>query len=82
MNVRSINQGKLDADKQEMAGVNFDLLGITKLKWTGMDEFTSDDHYVGEDALKEMKQNSFNKRVQKVVLECNLKNDRMILIHF
>ena len=45
-NVRSINQGKLEVVKQEMARVNVDILGISELKWTGMVEFNSDDHYV------------------------------------
>ena len=45
-NVRSMNQGKLEVVKQEMARVNIDILGISKLKWTGMDELNSDDHYI------------------------------------
>ena len=45
-NVRSMNQGKLEVVKQEMAGVNIDILGISELKWTGMGEFNSDDHYI------------------------------------
>ena len=45
-NVRSMNQGKLEVIKQEMARVNVDILGISKLKRTGMDEFNSDDHYI------------------------------------
>ena len=45
-NVRSMNQGKLEVVKQEMARVNIDILGISKLKWTGMGEFSSDDHYI------------------------------------
>ena len=45
-NVRSVNQGKLEVVKQEMARVNVDILGISKLKWTGMGEFNSDDHYI------------------------------------
>ena len=45
-NVRSMNQGKLEVVKQEMARVNITILGISKLKWTGMDEFNSDDHYI------------------------------------
>ena len=45
-NVRSTNQGKLEAVKQEMARVNVDILGISELKWTGMGEFNSDDHYI------------------------------------
>ena len=45
-NVRSMNQGKLEVVKQEMARVNIDIRGISKLKWTGMGEFNSDDHYI------------------------------------
>ena len=45
-NVRSVNQGKLEVDKQEMARVNMDILGISELKWPGMGEFNSDDHYI------------------------------------
>ena len=45
-NVRSMNQGKLEVVKQEMARVNVNILGISKLKWTGMGEFDSDDHYI------------------------------------
>ena len=54
--VRSINQGKLEVVKQEMTRVNVDILGISELKWTGMGEFNSDDHYVyylGKNSLKE-----------------------------
>ena len=54
-NVRSTNQGKLEAVKQEMARVNIDILGISKLKWTGMGEFNSDDHYIyycGQESLR------------------------------
>ena len=46
LNVRSMNQGKLEAVKQEMARVNIDILGISKLRWTGMGEFNSDDHNI------------------------------------
>ena len=56
-NVRSINQGKLEVVKQEMATVNIDILGISKLRWTGMGEFNSDDHYIyycGQEFLEEM----------------------------
>ena len=54
-NVKSMNQGKLEVVKQEMAGVNIDILGISELKWTGTGEFNSDDHYiVGKNPLKEM----------------------------
>ena len=54
-NVRSMNQGKLEVVKQDMARVNFDILGISELKWTGMGEFNSDDHYVyycGQESLR------------------------------
>ena len=56
-NVRSVNQGKLEVVKQEMARVNIDVLGISKLKWTGMGEFNSDDHYIyycGQESLRRM----------------------------
>ena len=54
-NVRSVNQGKLEMIKQEMARVTVDILGISKLKWTGMGEFNSDDHYIyycGQESLR------------------------------
>ena len=54
-NVRSMNQGKLEVVKQEMARVNIDILGISELKWTGMGEFNSDDHYIyycGQESLR------------------------------
>ena len=54
-NVRSMNQGKLEVNKQEMAGVNVDILGISKQKWTGRGEFNSDDHYIyycGQESLR------------------------------
>ena len=55
-NVRSTNQGKLEAVKQEMATVNIDILGISELKWTGVGEFNSGDHYttVGKNPLEDM----------------------------
>ena len=56
-NVRSMNQGKLEVVKQETVRVNIDILGITELRWTGMGEFNSDDHYIyycGQESLKEM----------------------------
>ena len=56
-NVRSMNQGKLEVVKQEMARVNIDILGTSELKQTGMGEFNSDDHYIfycGQDPLEEM----------------------------
>ena len=54
-NVRSMNQGKLEVVKQEMARMNVNILGISKLKWTGMGEFNSDDHYIyyyGQESLR------------------------------
>ena len=54
-NVRSMNQGKLEVVKQEMARVNIDILGISELKWAGMGEFNSDDHYIyycGQESLR------------------------------
>ena len=56
-NVRSMNQGKLEVVKQEMARVNVNILGISELRWTGMGEFNSDDHYIyycGQEPLEEM----------------------------
>ena len=85
-NVRSMNQGKLEVVKQEMAKVNTDNLGISELKWTGMGEFNSDDHYIYYCGQKSLRRNGVaivvNKRVQNAVLGCNLKNDRMISVHF
>ena len=80
-----MNQGKLEVVKQEMARVNVNLLGISKLKWTGMGEFNSDDHYVyycGQESLRRNGVgNIVNKRVWNAVLGCSL-NDRMISVHF
>ena len=85
-NVRSINQGKLEVVKQEMARVNVDILGISELKWTGMDEFNSDDHYIYYCGQESPRRNGVaimvNKRVRNAVLGCNLKNDRMISVRF
>ena len=72
--------------KQEMARVNIDILGISELKWTGMGEFNSDDHYIYYCGQESLRRNGVafivNKRVQNVVLGCNLKNDRMISLCF
>ena len=80
----SMNQGKLEVVKQEMARVNVDILGISKLKWTGMGEFNSDDHYIYYCVQESLRRIGVaimvNKRVQKAVLGCNLKNDRMISV--
>ena len=83
-NVRSMNQGKLEVVKQEMARVNIDILGIRELKWTGMDEFNSDDYYIYYCGQESLRRNGVaimvNKRVRNAVLGCNLKNDRMISV--
>ena len=85
-NVRSMNQGKLEVVKQEMARVNVDILGISKLKGTEMGEFNSDDHYVYYCGQESLRRNGVaimvNKRVQNAVLGCNLRNDRVISVHF
>ena len=85
-NVRSMNQGTLEVVTQEMAGVNIDIFGISKLKWTGMGEFNSDDHYIYYCGQESLRRNGVaiivNKRVQNAVLGCTLKNDRMISVHF
>ena len=81
-----MNQGKLEVVKQEIAMVNVDILGISELKWTGMGEFNSDDHYIYYCGQESLKRNgvviTVNKRVRNAVLGCNLKNDRMISVHF
>ena len=81
-----MNQAKLEVVKQEMARVNVDILGISELKWTGMGEFNSDDHYIYYCGQESLRRNGVaimvNKRVRNAVLGCNLKNDRMISVHF
>ena len=81
-----MNQGKLEVVKQEMTRVNVDILGISELKWTGMGEFNSDDHYIYYCRQKSLRRNGVaimvNKRVRNAVLGCNLKNDKMISVHF
>ena len=82
-----MNQGKLEVVKQEMPRVNIDILGISELKWTGMGEFNSDDHYIYYCVQESLVRNGVaiivkKKRVQNAVLGCNLKNDRMISVHF
>ena len=85
-NVRSMNQGKLEVIKQEMARMNINILGISELKWTGMGEFNSDDCYIYYCGQESLKRNVvaiiINKRVRNAVFGCNLKNDRMISVHF
>ena len=85
-NVRSMNQGKLEVVKQEVARVNMDILAISELKWTGMGELNSDDHsiyYCGQESLR---RNGValivNNRVGNAVVGCSLKNDRMISVRF
>ena len=81
-----MNQGKMEVVKQEMARVNVDILGISELKWTGMGEFNSDDHYIYYCGQEPLRRNGVaimvNKRVQNTVLGCNLKNDRMSSVRF
>ena len=71
-----MNQGRLEVVKQGMARVNVDILGISKLKWTGMDEFNSDDHYIYYCRQEFLRRNGVaimvNKGVQNAVLGCNL----------
>ena len=75
-NVRSMNQGKLEVVKQEMKRVDVDILGISELKWTGMGEFNSDDHYIYNCGQESLRRNGVaimvNKRVLNTVLGCNL----------
>ena len=81
-----MNQGKLEVIKQEMARVNIDILGLSELKWTGMGEFNSDDHYVYYCGQESLRRNGVaiivNKRVRNAVFGCNLKNERMISLRF
>ena len=81
-----MNQGKLEVVKQEMARVNIDILGISEIKWTGMGEFNSDDHYIYYCGQESLRRNgvaiTVNRRVQNAVLGCNLKNGRMISVRF
>ena len=74
-----MNQGKLEVVKQEMARVNIDSLGISKLKWTEMDTFNSDDHYIYYCGQESLRRNgvaiTVNKRIQNEVLGCTLRND-------
>ena len=81
-----MNQCKLEVVKQEMARMNTGILGISELKWTRMSEFNSDDYYIyycGQEALRKNGVAIIvNKRVQNAVPGCNLKNNRMISVHF
>ena len=81
-----MNQGKLEVLKQDVARVNIDILEISELRWTGMGEFNSDDHYIYHCGQESLRRNGVaiivNKRVRNAVLGCNLKNDRMMSVHF
>ena len=81
-----MNQGKLEAVKQEMTRVNVSILGISELRWTGMGEINSADHYIYYCGQESLRKNGVaimvNKRVQNAVLGCNLKNDRIISVCF
>jgi len=85
-NIRPMNRGKLDVVKQEMVRVNIGILGIHEPKWMGMDKLNSYNHCIYYHGQESQRRNGIaliiNKRVQKAVFECNLKNDRMILVHF
>ena len=80
-----MNQGKLEVVKQEMARMKVNILGISELKWTGMGEFSSDDHYIYYCRQEFLRRNGValmvNKRVPNAVLGSSLKNDRMISVH-
>ena len=81
-----MNQGKLQVVQQEMARLDVDILGLSELKWTGKGEFNSDDHYIYYCGQESLRRNGVaivvNKRTRNTVLGCNLKNDRMISVHF
>ena len=85
-NVRSMNQGKLEVVKQEMARVNINILRISELTWTGMGEFNSDGHYIyycGQESLRRTGVTLIvNQRARNAALGCNLKNNRMISVPF
>ena len=84
--VRSMNQGKLEVIKQEMVRVNINIFRNSELKWIGMSEYNSDDHYIYYCGQESLRRNGValivNKRVWNAVLGYNLKNDRMISVHF
>ena len=79
-----MNQSKLEVVKQEIAKVNINILGISELKWTEMGEFNSDNHsiyYFGQESLRRNGV-AITFKSLNAVLGCNLKNDRMISVHF
>ena len=79
-----MNQGKLEVVEQKIVRVNIDIFRISELKWTGVDEFNSDDHYIYYCGQEPLRRNEVailvNRRIQNAVLGCNLKNDRMICV--
>ena len=78
-----MNQGILEVAKQEMARVNMNILGISQLQWTGMDEFDSEDYCCGQGSLRRNGEAIIvNKRVRNAALGCNLKNNRIISAYF
>ena len=82
----SLNQGTLEVVKQEMARMNINILEISELKWMGVGEFNSNDHYIYYCQQESLRRNGValivNKRVQNAVFGCNLKSNRMISICF
>ena len=85
-NVRSMNQGKLEAVKQEMARVKVDILGISKLRWSAMGELNTNNDYIYYRMQESLRRNGVvimvNKRIQNSVLGCNLQNKIMVSVHF
>ena len=81
-----MNQGKLEVFKQVMARVSINILGISEVKWMEMGEFNSDDHYIYYCEQESFRRNRVaiivNKTIWNAVLGCNLKNDRIIFVHF
>ena len=81
-----MNQGKLEVVKQETTRVNIDIPGISELRWAGMGEFNSDDHYIYYCRQESLRRNGVaikvNKRVRNAILGCHLKTNRMISVHF
>ena len=81
-----MSQGKLEVVKQEMTRVNINILRISELRWTGMGEFNSEDHYIYYCGQESLRRNGVaimvNKRIRNAVVRCNLKNNRMISVHF
>ena len=81
-----MNQNKLEVVKKGMASMDINILGISELKWTGMGEFNSDDHYIYYCGQESLRRNGVslivNKRIQNAVVGCSLKNNRMISVCF